>query len=338
MRLILSLLAILFFSHSGTAAPTDHMTGFRQISLAGSDVMMWYPTDQTAPITKVAENKVFFGVDVIKQAPIADAPHPLVILSHGYSGLWRNQAWLAGHLARAGYVVASFNHSGTSFPDMNPSWAKDLTERPHQVSRILSALLQDPFFGSTIDQSRFSVIGHSLGGSTALLLAGGTFSPSRLLDACGDDTSKMVCTVYRKGGLTQSMAPVSARDERVSSVVLLDMEGIHAFTPDSLASIEIPLLALASGVEDPALPIDWESRQQAALLPTSVSRYAEVIGATHFSFMSRCKPGASALLEQDAYVCEGETAPREQLHQQIAQTILTFLRSGKHLVSALQAP
>lgn len=205
--------------------------GFRALEVPGIEAVAWYPTLQTAPVTTVAGNKIFVGVSVVRDAPIAGAAHPVALLSHGYSGLWRNQAWLAEHLARAGFIAVALNQPGTTFGDMDPDWGGDLALRPQQVSRVLDALLADPHLGPRIDDARISVVGHSLGGSTALLLSGGLFDPSLLVEACGEDRDKLLCTLYRAGGLTKAMAPVSARDPRISAAVLLDMEGIHAFTP-----------------------------------------------------------------------------------------------------------
>lgn len=336
MRILTLLLLCLTGAMAASADPAP--VGFRALAVPGIEAVAWYPTDQSAPVTEVAGNPVFVGVPVVKDAPVAGSAHPVALLSHGFSGLWRNQAWLAEDLARAGFIAVAINHPGTTFGDMDPDWAQHLADRPTQISHALDALLADPELGSRVDQGRISVIGHSLGGSTALLLAGGVFDPSRLIEACGEDTTRIVCTVYRRGGLSAQMAPVAARDPRISAAVLLDMEGIHAFTPDSLAQLAVPVLALVSGVEDPALPLGWEGRRQAANLPAANSRYAEIIGATHFSFMSTCKPGAAEALGEEAYVCEGETAPRPELHAEIAAMTLRFLSRDRHLVSALQSP
>lgn len=338
-------LAVLIFGLvAATTAPAEPApvdpspVGFRTLDVPGIEAVAWYPTTQSAPVSTVAGNKVFVGVPVVGNATISETAHPVALLSHGYSGLWRNQAWLAEKLARVGFIVVAFNQPGTTFGDMDPDWAKDLAERPHQVSRVLDAVLEDPQLGPRADQERISVIGHSLGGSTALLLSGGVFDPPQLVEACGDDTRKLLCTVYRAGGLSKTMAPVTARDPRISAAVLLDMEGIHAFTPASLAQLAVPVLALVSGVEDPALPLGWEGRTQAARLPAATSRYAEIPGATHFSFMSACQEGAAQLLGEEAFVCEGETAPRPELHAEIARMVLNFLTNGKHLAFVLQSP
>ncbi|PIL21428.1 hypothetical protein P775_04515 [Puniceibacterium antarcticum] len=329
-------LAFFFTFHITTA--TANPVGFAALTTPGIDSVVWYPTSETTPVTIVAENPVFVGVPVVQNASVAGGLHPVAVLSHGYSGMWRNQAWLAERLASAGYIVASLNHPGTTYGDMDPLWASEPSNRPKQLSRVLDALLADKSLAPQIDRNRISVIGHSLGGSTALMLAGGAFSTARLLEACGDSTDKMVCTVYRKDGAEADAPLATTRDSRIIAAVLLDMEGIRGFTPESLNSLPIPVLALAAGIEDPALPLGWESREQGARLPTATSRYAEIIGATHFSFMSACKPGAEDLLGEDAYVCRGETAPRVELHAEIANTIIRFLNAGTQLVSALQTP
>lgn len=335
---ILTCLTLYIGLATATLAQPATTVGFRSLPVPGIEAVALYPTAALQPTSLVADNQLFVGVEVIKDAPLDGAAHPVALLSHGFSGLWRNQAWLAERLAQAGYIVVAFNQPGTSFADVNPAWATDLSLRPQQVSRVLDALLANAAFGPQIDQKHIAVIGHSLGGATALLLAGGVFEPERLLGACADSTTKLVCTGYRKGGMTATTPIAATRDPRISAAVFLGMEGIRAFNPASLTNISIPVLALTSAVEDPALPLAWEGRSQSALLPAANARYAEIIGATHFSFMSECKPGAVEKLEADAYVCQGETAPRAALHAEIAATVIRFLQPDTPSVSALPKP
>lgn len=309
------------------AASDEQSVGFRTLDAPGIPAVVRYPTSSSSPVKTVGGNAAFVGVPVIENAPLSGSGRPVVLLSHGYSGMWRNQAWLAEHLARLGYIAVALNHRGTTFGDIDPLWATHIETRAQQVSRVLDALLADKTFTPSIDRKRIAVIGHSQGAATALLLAGGMFDPARFLKACGNNTTIMVCNLYRTGGLTAEMPDVSARDPRVSAIVMLGMEGIRGFVPESLAKLPVPVLALVAGVDSPALPLGWEGLAEAALLPPMTSRYAEIVGATHFSFMSTCVPGAEKLLKADAYVCTGETTPRRELHQEIARQIVNFLGS-----------
>lgn len=331
-------LLILYPAVTGTARAEPSPVGFRTLAVRNIQAVTWYPTRRSTPVTTVAGNRVFVGVSVVEDAPrIGDRPSGRA----AHARLWRarrNQAWLAERLARAGLIAVAPNHPGTTFGDMDPAWTTHLAERPRRVSQVLDALLADPDLGSRIDRERISVIGHSLGGSTALFLAGGVFDPPLLVEACGSDTTKTLCDVDRKGGLTATMPPASARDPRISAAVLLDMEGVRGFTPAGLARLSVPILALVSGVEDPALPLNWEGRTQAARLPAATSRYAEIVGATHLSFMSACKPGAAEVLKQDAFICEGETVPPPELHAAIARMVIDFPKTDRRSVFARQSP
>lgn len=79
-------------------------------------------------------------------------------------------------------------------------------------------------------------------------------------------------------------------------------------------------------------PAQLESADLAKRLPAATSRYVEIADASHFSFLSPCKPGAVALLEEDAagdgVICrEGNSArPRTQIQLQIASLVSGFLQ------------
>ncbi|WP_255007728.1 hypothetical protein [Roseovarius sp. M141] len=77
-------------------------------------VGVWYPTTSYGPVTTVGENSVFYGAAAQTNAQPSVAAHPLVVLSHGYGGTWRNLSWVAQALVSQGYVVAAPNHPGTT--------------------------------------------------------------------------------------------------------------------------------------------------------------------------------------------------------------------------------
>jgi len=83
----------------------------------------------------IADNAVFVGALAVQNAPVVAGEPPLVVLSHGYDGNWRNQVWLASALARLGYIVAAVNHPGTTSKDRSPAAAAQLWQRPRDVSQ-----------------------------------------------------------------------------------------------------------------------------------------------------------------------------------------------------------
>ncbi len=127
---LLIALLVSFSAQSAFAA-----VGFREMTLPDKQgrhmhVSIWYPTDTDRLPVLLGETPAFRGQPVVKDAEAVTGPHPLVLLSHGYGGSWRNLAWLASELVRKGYVVAAPDHPGTTSFDMRPPEAVFLWEAP----------------------------------------------------------------------------------------------------------------------------------------------------------------------------------------------------------------
>ncbi|MEQ1945924.1 MAG: alpha/beta fold hydrolase [Bryobacteraceae bacterium] len=141
------------------------------VELAGRDVAVWKPT----------------------AAPTAHG-YPLILFSHGFAGCNTQSKFLMQALADAGYLVAAPNHADAhcsprregyrmwrylnlraekSFQQPQ-SWS-DTTyhSRLEDAQRTLDAAVAGHLVeGAPVDPSRIGIAGHSLGGYTALGLAG----------------------------------------------------------------------------------------------------------------------------------------------------------------------
>ncbi|MGG8471630.1 alpha/beta hydrolase family protein [Rahnella sp. PAMC25617] len=316
--------------------------GFRQITLSDPNsetlnLTVWYPVSSEGRTVNIGSNPAFVGVTVNPDAPPLPGVHPLLVISHGYNGNWRNLSWIAAAMAAEGYIVAAPDHPGTTTFDQNPIDAKKLWRRPHDISRVIDFVIDSPaLFGAT-DKGRIAALGHSLGGWTVMSLAGARFKPSLFIHDCQNHPKRGDCRLTEKLGIneTLSLEKISAnnRDARIRAVVSLDLGLAPGFTPKSLNAINIPVLILAAQADRLAeLPAEQESGYLAAEMDPNRRQYEIVEGATHFSFMQLCKPGAENILNEespgDDVVCQdGLHAKRSNIHQNLVRKISAFLNS-----------
>jgi predicted dienelactone hydrolase len=134
--------------------------------------------------------------DVAIWKPAGQAPEsgfPLVVFSHGFGGCNTQSTFLMEALAQDGYLVLAPNHKdarcGTArdgnwapprrrpqSPFRDPEQWNDTTykDRAADIEALLDAVLKEKMFaGVVVDGTRIGIAGHSLGGYTALGLAGG---------------------------------------------------------------------------------------------------------------------------------------------------------------------
>lgn len=340
MRPLFLLLALALVAISGGAARADGV-GFRRLSLVEMperplEAAVWYPTSASGPETLIGDNAALVGESVIVDATPATGRHRLVVLSHGFGGNLGNQAWLAVTLARQGYVVAAVNHPGTTSRDLKADVGARLWERPRDLSRLIDRITRDPAYG--VDTDKVGVIGHSLGGWTAMALAGARFDPARFAADCKVQAQLAACEIFGQleAGSTPNARALLAgnlADSRVGAAVVLDLGLARGFTPESLAALKVPVLVMSAGEGDPHVPAALESRYIAGHLPFAIGRYMALDGATHFTFLPLCKPGAVALLEAErrgeGRICEDGTAAegRVALHARVTDAVLHFLNS-----------
>lgn len=189
-------------------------------------MVVWYPGTTTAAAQLIADDVVFAGTSAVRDAPATAGEHPLVVLSHGYRGNWSNQAWLASELAHQGYIVAAVNHPGTTTHDRNPQAAAQLAQRTVDLSRVIDAVTAQPDKFGIVATHRIAVAGHSLGGWTAMEIAGARFDPQLFAQDCAAHPQLSSCRVYQQINPASTPAAEAAlagdlRDKRITAVVSL---------------------------------------------------------------------------------------------------------------------
>ncbi len=316
--------------------------GFQSSTLADPDnerpleMVVWYPSKTNITPELIGDDVVFVGASAVRNAPPANGEHPLVVLSHGFRGNWNNQNWLASALAHKGYIVAAVNHPGTTTHDRSPQAAAQLGQRPMDLHRAIDAVTTQPEKFGAGAKRQIAAVGHSLGGRTAMEIAGARFDPALFARDCRLHPQLSSCTIYQKINPESTPALKAAlagdlRDPRVTAVVSLDLGLSRGLTNESLAALSVPVLVIAAGAPSVELPAQLESANLAERLPHASSRYVEISDASHFSFLPICKPGAVALLEEDipgdGIICgDGDNArPRKVIQQQVTSLISAFL-------------
>jgi predicted dienelactone hydrolase len=121
-------------------------------------------------------------VAVWKPAGAAGRGYPVILFSHGFGGINIQSRFLMEALAGAGYLVLAPNHADARPSRRAPeepfrdyaAWS-DATyhDRRADIEAVLDVVLRTGSFeGVRVDRERVGIAGHSLGGYTALGLAG----------------------------------------------------------------------------------------------------------------------------------------------------------------------
>jgi predicted dienelactone hydrolase len=213
-----------------------------------------------------------YSLEVALDAPPADGVWPLVVISHGNSGTPWAYRQLAKHLVLAGFAVALPAHTGNTRLDNSlAGTAANLVNRPRHITLAIDAVLADPVLQAHVARSGVAVIGHSIGGYTALAAAGGQAWT-------GPHESK---------GGQPAPVPVTP-DARIRSLVLLN-PATFWFIEGSLRSVLLPIL-LRTGEKDELTPIEHAHNIINGVADPALVEHQDIPGAGHFAFMSKFPP------------------------------------------------
>jgi pimeloyl-ACP methyl ester carboxylesterase len=203
-------------------------------------VELWYPAAKgTLPGTtyhtllRDGHRAIVLHGNAARDAAAVTGQFPLVILSHGYPGNRMLMAHLGENLASKGYVVASIDHTDSTYAD-RAAFGSTLYNRPLDTAFVIDALADHA------DTSRVAIIGYSMGGYGALISGGAALAEA----AMGEDV------VPPQGLLRRHLAPVV--DARLKAIVPIGAWGRQrgAWDAGGMAGLRVPALIVAGDADD----------------------------------------------------------------------------------------
>jgi len=180
-----------------------------------------------------------------------DGAFPLLIISHGYPGNRFLLSHLGENLASKGYVVASIDHTGSTYDNAQP-FAGTLYHRPYDQLFVLNELARlgakqsGHALAGRVDAARTGVIGYSMGGYGVVNVIGGGFRAA----AAALPTAPPNQLLAERSA--DNPAYQASRDARIKAAVAIGPWGMQAGLWDSvgLAGIRTPTLFVAGSADD----------------------------------------------------------------------------------------
>ena len=169
--------------------PGPYPVGVTTLTLdRGPKVEVWYPTKDPHNATDTYDVRDFtpdaikalltgdaestFTITAERDADVAEQKFPIVLFSHGASGIRVQSSFLTSHLASWGMVVIAPDHWSRDLPRalVNQTVGSQ-TDTPQDLFDALDVVSADERFKDVMDTENIAVVGHSAGGGTALLAA-----------------------------------------------------------------------------------------------------------------------------------------------------------------------
>lgn len=224
----------------------------------------------------------------------ASPTKPVIVFSHGLGSVRTELRYLAQHLASHGYVVAALEHPGSNETHVKKALtlqaplleAEEFLNRPKDISFILDQLeILNETSGELqgkLASEQAIVVGYSLGGATALSIAGGELQLTQLKQRCPGNI--LALSLGENAQCFAKSLPEDSyqlRDARVKMAIAFSPTTSLLFGETGLTKVAIPIL-IGSGSADKTTPILTEQAIAFDKLP-SPKWLVGFVGGTHLS-------------------------------------------------------
>ena len=184
--------------------------------------------------------------------PASGETFPLVLISHGYPGNRYLLSHLAENLASKGYVVASIDHTDSTYRTQ-AAFGSTLVNRSLDQLFVLEQMAQKAAeggdFAGLYDAENTGLIGYSMGGYGAIITAGGGVTEASVGYTWGGPHGTL--GIHQAGSDTHDALP----DPRIKTAVAFGPWGMNRgfWDAEGLAGVQIPMLFIAGSQDDTSL-------------------------------------------------------------------------------------
>ncbi|MFG6563742.1 alpha/beta hydrolase family protein [Sulfitobacter sp. 1A13421] len=184
--------------------------------------------------------------------PAEGETFPLVLISHGYPGNRYLMSHLAENLASKGYVVASIDHTDSTYRTQ-AAFGSTLVNRSLDQLFVLEQMAQKAAeggdFAGLYDAENTGLIGYSMGGYGAIITAGGGVTETSVGYTWGGPHGTL--GIHQAGSETHDALP----DPRIKTAVAFGPWGMNRgfWDAEGLAGVQIPMLFIAGSQDDTSL-------------------------------------------------------------------------------------
>ncbi|REF26692.1 putative dienelactone hydrolase [Xenorhabdus cabanillasii] len=189
-------------------------------------IHFFYPTREIGKSEKFGP----YDISVAMNASIYGNKIPLIVLSHGSGGSSLTYRELMCSLVKSGYAVLALEHPGNCyFDDSLAATLANLENRPRHIKLVIDHIVNNELVSNHLLKNKITLIGHSMGGYTALAISGGI--PVAIPDKTSSQSIEEITVPY---------------DNRISSLILLAPACGWFNYKDSLNRVNVPILLLTA--------------------------------------------------------------------------------------------
>ena len=288
-------------------------------------VQVWFPAGHTTDETYVYDDLIPGEAAAGAQAA-CETPRPVLVFSHGNSGI-RYQTWsVMEFFASHGWIVAAPDHVDNTFLDFDMDlWPRIAMRRPWDVADTFDWLVaasgdeEDALHGCVDGAAGYAVMGHSFGGFTTYAVAGARLDIDLLAAECAADPVEGCDAVEAWQGENPGERYADHSDPRAWAAIPW-APAWHEFFGGTMDEIAAPTLVIG-GDRDTLTP--WDSAVEPSYRELQVvPRYlAGLENAGHYSFTDFC----DLLPASGNNGCEDDFRPYDEVLETTRTLSLAFL-------------